>query len=77
LRRTYGLSLEEFDSMLKRQEGTCAIPACDAPATDVDHDHDTGELRDLLCGSCNRALGLAKESPAILRGMAEYLTSHK
>jgi RNase P subunit RPR2 len=42
----------------------------------VDHCHDTGKLRGLLCSNCNTVLGLAKEQPAILLRAAEYLREH-
>jgi hypothetical protein len=62
LRRLYSLTPEEYESILDRQRGTCAL--CPAtvgrPGTDrrlaVDHDHKTGHVRGLLCDRCNRAL---------------------
>ncbi|MFF1593111.1 endonuclease domain-containing protein [Streptomyces sp. NPDC058286] len=42
----------------------------------VDHNHTTNAIRDLICTNCNHALGKAKEDPAILRAMAEYLERH-
>lgn len=54
LKREYNLTKEQYDELLQLQGGVCAI--CSGPATDVDHDHDTNEVRGLLCHSCNRAL---------------------
>lgn len=73
---TYGLSTGEYDAMLARQDGRCAIchlrPRSKRLA--VDHDHNTGRVRGLLCGSCNRRLlGAAHDDPAILRRALEYL----
>lgn len=43
----------------------------------VDHDHETGKVRKLLCHNCNRALGLLRDDPALLRKSAEYIEQHK
>jgi hypothetical protein len=76
---TYRLTLEQFDAMVKKQNGLCAICGL-APLgrgrTDflvVDHCHDTGRVRALLCGKCNSALGLVDENPETLRAMRAYL----
>ena len=78
----YGLSLEAFDVLLKKQSGLCAI--CSRPMDrssklkipHVDHNHLTGKVRSLLCGLCNSALGLMQDSPELLRIAAEYLDEH-
>ena len=74
LRRTYGMSLEEFEFLVAAQGGACAI--CGKPDADrlhVDHDHGTGRIRGLLCGSCNRAMGLFHEDPARFEAAGSYL----
>lgn len=76
LRKKYGLSLEDFDRLLEAQNGVCAIchrePKGGVFA--VDHDHETGAIRGLLCQShCNRALGLFRDDPEIMRRAIEYL----
>lgn len=43
----------------------------------VDHDHETGRVRKLLCHNCNRALGLMKDDPELLRRAATYIEKHK
>jgi hypothetical protein len=73
--RTYGLTVDAYDDMLAAQDGVCAV--CGQPPQKlrlaVDHDHDTGQVRALLCGECNRALGCIHDDPARLRALADYL----
>jgi hypothetical protein len=74
--RTYGLSAEEFVRLMKQQGGVCAIcfrPQNGGRALDVDHDHETGQVRGLLCGACNAAIGLLGDTPDRLRRAAVYL----
>lgn len=77
----YGLSLENVHRMFARQHGKCL--GCQNPMTlpggkqgepcCVDHNHETGVVRGLLCHTCNRSLGLVKESPETLRRLSSYL----
>ena len=77
LKRAYGLSLEEFDAILVRQDRVCAI--CKGPPNgrfnsfNVDHCHKTGKIRGLLCFHCNTAIGMAKDSRELLMKMALYV----
>lgn len=76
----YGLSSVEFDRMLEAQNYLCAI--CDADARNashrfnVDHDHDSGQIRALLCANCNRGLGAFQDSPQVAEKAAAYLRNH-
>jgi hypothetical protein len=84
---TFGITLEQYEQMEANQNGLCAI--CRKPETEihpnskklrnfaVDHDHDTGHIRGLLCNSCNRALGLFNDNPDILRSAITYLENSK
>jgi hypothetical protein len=82
-KRAYGMDPGEYESMLERQDGGCAICGNDSSAGTnsgrrnlcVDHDHDTGEIRGLLCNNCNRAIGLLKDNRALLLRAADYLTT--
>lgn len=76
--RAYGITQEEYDARLAEQGGRCAI--CKAPpeasrygVLAVDHCHDKGHVRGLLCDKCNRLLGHWKDDPTLLRRAAEYL----
>ena len=62
--------------MLAAQGGLCAI-CRNAPAAHVDHDHDTGEVRELLCFNCNGGLGQFKDDPEVLRAAADYVERHR
>jgi hypothetical protein len=78
--RKYGITLADYAELLAQQGGKCAI--CEAPepankTLDVDHDHKTGEVRGLLCTSCNRMLGHSEDSEVRLIGGAKYLSSRK
>jgi hypothetical protein len=81
-RNNFGITLEEYDEMVSRQDGLCAI--CGNPETvkharsgihrlSVDHDHATGQIRALLCKACNSGLGQFRDDPALLRKAADYL----
>lgn len=76
LTRRYGITAEEADLLLERQGGLCAI-CCAAPAAHVDHDHETGAVRALLCFNCNGGLGQFKDDPRVLRAAAEYVEEHR
>ncbi len=77
LRRKYGLSLEEYESLLREQRGGCAIcgaiPAELGRSLAVDHCHETGKVRGLLCDKCNTALGLFSHCIESLNFALEYL----
>lgn len=81
IRSRYGLSIADYCGMLSQQGGVCAICGTDAPGSNglfvVDHDHETGAVRGLLCRNCNSLLGNAKESVSILAWAACYIRASK
>jgi hypothetical protein len=82
LRQKFDLTIEEYETMLKNQEGRCAICLSDTfnfshgKRAHVDHCHDTGKVRGLLCGRCNVALGHFKHDPEIIQKAINYLQKH-
>src|SRR6267142_5814090 len=78
LLKRYGLTEAIYTAMVKSQNDKCAI--CGDPRIDkhwnIDHDHLTGKTRELLCRSCNSALGLFRDRAEILDRAAAYLRKH-
>lgn len=73
LKKNYGISLAQYEELYDRQRGRCAICNEAHEVLHVDHNHTSGEIRGLLCNTCNRFIGLAKESAEVLRAAATYL----
>ena len=76
LKRTYGITLEEYEAMVAEQNGVCKICRTkpEAKHLAVDHDHTTGNVRGILCENCNRGIGMFKDSPEILANAIKYLS---
>jgi hypothetical protein len=78
--KKYGITLDQYDSMLRSQGRLCAICGTSEPkgrgAFNVDHDHDTGAVRALLCHHCNTGLGAFQDNPLLLAEAASYLRKH-
>lgn len=74
--KRYGITIEEYNAILIKQNGKCAICGNGSTEKDlsVDHDHITGHIRGLLCNSCNMAIGLFDENITLLRKAIDYLT---
>lgn len=72
----YGISTEDYEQMLRAQDGKCAI--CGASPgkhrLSVDHNHETGAVRALLCISCNTGVGYFERPIAV--AIRDYLESH-
>lgn len=77
LKRWYGITEEQYNAMLKKQDYSCAI--CDFKPRpgdirlSVDHSHKNQSIRGLLCRYCNIGLGGLKDSPTLLKRAAQYL----
>lgn len=82
LRKSYGLTTEEYQAMVQQQNNCCAIcgkeeirrlPDGNLKPLSVDHCHVTGEVRALLCNDCNATIGFAKDDITILQNAIKYL----
>lgn len=84
LKKRYGLTSECVVDMYRKQAGRCGI--CDVPIdihelgftehkpACIDHLHDSGHIRGLLCGECNKGLGMFQDSRVVLEQAIKYLT---
>ena len=77
--KEYGIDTFQYGLMLENQNYECKL--CGKHADDnhnkrlyIDHDHETGKVRGLLCLQCNTALGLLKDNPKVLKKALKYLT---
>lgn len=82
IKAKYGMSLEDYEVMFEAQGRVCAICGTDNPHNRwkvfaIDHCHETGEIRGLLCNKCNRGIGLLDDDPDRLTAAADYLLRHK
>lgn len=88
LKRLYGITYEDVLAAYKRQEGKCANETCRHPIlldvkgvtkdrACIDHDHDTGAFRELLCAPCNSFLGTIETKENIILGLVAYRDKHK
>lgn len=77
IRRQYGITLEQYEEMLKAQDYKCAIcgneDEVEGRRLAIDHCHIGGHVRGLLCGKCNRGLGLFLDNPTLLQQAINYL----
>lgn len=79
LKRTYGISYQEYLTILEVQQNSCAICGVDqedvSRAFAVDHCHDTGKIRGLLCSNCNTGIGNLRDDVGLLQRAIEYLNN--
>jgi hypothetical protein len=72
IKRRYALSTDEYNQLMAAQDSKCAICGKESKKLDIDHDHETGKVRGLLCGPCNRKLH-AIENKTFMAAALAYL----
>lgn len=80
IKKFYGLSLDDYEQLLQWQDGCCAICRGLNPSLyrlAVDHDHETGKVRGLLCSACNTGIGQFKEFEDRMLAAIQYLRDNK
>ena len=81
LKKFYGLSYDQYQNILKSQDNKCAICGLDqkncARTFNVDHKHEEGKVRGILCNNCNTGIGLFKENEMIMHKAINYLIEHQ
>ena len=80
IKKKYGISLETYDRMFKEQNGGCKICGkqnLDGQRLSIDHDHNTGTVRGLLCIKCNSGIVYFFEDPALFESAIQYLKTSK
>lgn len=80
LKNRYGITIEDYDRMFAEQGGVCLI--CNRPETQrkrlsVDHCHDSGKVRGLLCTTCNIAIGHLLDDPDVIQRASDYVRRFK
>jgi len=80
LRRMYGITEDDYDEMYRAQRGCCWICGVHQSTLkrrlNVDHDHESGDVRALLCCNCNKGIGLLGDDPKTVQQAANYLRFH-
>lgn len=80
IRWKFNMSLEEYNKRTELQHGLCAIcfqPCKTGRGLSIDHNHLTGEIRDLLCARCNTVIGMVDEDKSLLLSMIHYIKKHE
>lgn len=76
LKRKYGISKEDYETMYTNQFGSCAICFNMSVKLVIDHCHTSGKVRALLCNQCNKGLGCFSENKETIKNAIEYLKQY-
>ena len=77
----YNMTNEDYEAMLEKQDHKCAVCGINEVHAEnsrrcVDHDHNTGQVRGLLCKKCNQAIGLLQDNADFCESAGKYLRLH-
>lgn len=78
LQRRHGIDIDEFEGICWLQDGKCRICGDllgEGKQVHIDHDHQTGVIRGVLCNNCNRGIGFLRDDPELIRSAADYLVA--
>lgn len=73
----YGLTVEEGQALIEKANGSCMICGKPHKSLNVDHCHETGKVRGMLCSNCNTGIGLFKDNTGLLQAAIDYLSGVK
>lgn len=76
MKAKYGITPEQYNEMYEHQQFGCAICRLPFDKLDVDHNHKTGKVRDLLCETCNVIVGFLENHEDLVIDAVEYLKRH-
>ena len=76
LKHRYGITVADYEEMYAGQNGCCAMCNRTFERLCVDHNHETGKVRALLCVGCNRLLGIVESRPELLEAARDYREKH-
>ena len=76
--KKYGITLDDYEALSAAQDNRCLICGdAETGGLHVDHDHRTGRVRGLLCGRCNKAIGLFDDDPTRVLAAERYLVDSR
>ncbi len=76
LKKHYNISLQDYEKMVEIQNSCCAICKCTCKNLVIDHCHNTGLIRELLCNNCNTGIGLLKNDTEIFLNAIHYIKKY-
>lgn len=77
LKYEYGISIDDFEALADSLDWRCQICSTQTDELCVDHCHESGNIRSLLCKKCNSALGLLNDDPGVVESALQYLRRYK
>lgn len=76
LAKKYNTSIDTIETLIESMSGNCPICNSTMERPHLDHNHNTGQVRDFICSRCNIALGMTGENVTTLRNLIAYIDKH-